>query len=406
MGSASSLARDAHCLENSDYLLPNILLSEALFLLCLTALSTITVVLELRRLWRRHQLRKSTTAIAQLLERLVWIQGIVDLCFHAIDFFIASDCKNTPIVQVLLEEPPSALFEERTIIYKCIKEGLGLLSIWWHAVTAHTIYCWIVRKCSANRLRGRRLPYLLVAAFTLTLVRLLLWQTLRQNFLGLRIGNVLFDFLAVPLPVVCLLWWSFGAARALSDYNKQTLPVQQQQQQQQQQQHASEGDKEKEKSRHLSRGSPFPGGMSASISHSIKHSARNRVIIARLLRVSIVVSCMWVWIVGVNAALWMRYFRTGHSLAPWLLWVRTILMRLVGFIDMVIMHDLFKQWGMRCFSFWRRRSLIPTTPAAAASPAAASIGGSSVALRKRLGKAFSSLMIIPLGGGGGGGEGG
>ncbi|EWM22143.1 endonuclease exonuclease phosphatase family protein [Nannochloropsis gaditana] len=400
MATSSRAARDAYCLGNSEYFIPKLSLAEALFLLCLTALSTVTVGAELGRLWWRHKHHKSTTAIAKLLETLVGIQGIVDFFFHVVDFFFVGDCVNIPLGYVLMYKPLSALQTERTLIYKSVKEGLGLLSVWWHAVTAYAIYCWIVRKYSANRLKVRRLPYLIVAAMVVTTTRMVLWQTLRKDFLGLRLGNILYDFLAVPLPILCIFRWNLGSARALAEYNKHALPVPAASASlvpapvdgagttlsgHASDQEQAAGPLQSLRSRsHLPRGafqpSMGPGG-AGGVGHSVQQTQRNRIIIARLLRVSIVVSIMWIWIVGVNATLWATFFKTGHLIPEWAMWVRTILMRLVGFIDAVIMHDLFKRWWLRILSCWRIctgsgvRDAQHMAAAAAAAAAAAVEGG-------------------------------
>ncbi|EKU20190.1 hypothetical protein NGA_0330900, partial [Nannochloropsis gaditana CCMP526] len=44
------------------------------------------------------------------------------------------------------------------IYYRLFRETLGTLIIFWHATIAYCMYCWIVLKLSASRLRRRRVP--------------------------------------------------------------------------------------------------------------------------------------------------------------------------------------------------------------------------------------------------------
>ena len=214
-------------------------------------------------------------------------------------------------------------------MYIFLKEGFGLLSLWWHAVTARVIFCWIVRKWSVNRLEGRRTPYLVASlAAVVTAIRLILWQTVKDNDLGLRIGNVLYDYIMVPVPIVLLFYYNMGSIKALGDADKK----QQEQQQQRgtnssfsgatQRGHsfsrdlgagndgfeASRANSNLDSSRHSGSGSQCrasshdeeggnaPGGLVRTKTSGV--NTRNRVIIARLLRVSVVVTVMWIWIVG------------------------------------------------------------------------------------------------------------
>ena len=178
------------------------------------------------------------------------------------------------------------------------------------------------------------MPYLVASmAAVVTAIRLILWRTVKHDNLGLRIGNILYDYMLVPVAIVLLFYYNVSSAKALVDADKK--------QQQQQQSMANRrfsgsgttqngrrsssrdleagrgsetenGGSQMDGSRHrIGSGSQHqhvsegddsadaPGGLEpGKKKDAAKSYSRNRVIIARLLRVSVVVTAMWIWIVG------------------------------------------------------------------------------------------------------------
>ncbi len=95
------------------------------------------------------------------------------------------------------------------------KEGLGYLSLLWHAYVAYCMYSWIVLKVSAGRMRRRRIPVFVLSAAAMTVGRYLLYYYVRGGMLGLYISTWIYDAILVPATVAVMLRYYWLTVRAL-----------------------------------------------------------------------------------------------------------------------------------------------------------------------------------------------